>query len=144
VVARLSRDEVELRNKKIQQLLQEESSINGEIKQLNDTQPPPGDLASQVQTRKEQLTAKLAARQQLLAELLKGGCINPCKGFWYDILSDEHGVSFHRFQMVIWTLCLTLVFAWDVYYNLAMPEFSPTLLGLMGISSGTYLGFKLK
>jgi hypothetical protein len=24
-----------------------------------------------------------------------------------------------------------------------MPEFSTTLLGLMGISSGTYLGFKL-
>jgi hypothetical protein len=24
-----------------------------------------------------------------------------------------------------------------------MPQFNPTLLGLMGISSGTYLGFKV-
>jgi len=30
----------------------------------------------------------------------------------------------------------------SVYNNLAMPEFSATLLGLMGISSGTYIGFK--
>jgi hypothetical protein len=31
----------------------------------------------------------------------------------------------------------------SVYKDLAMPEFSATLLGLMGLSSGTYLGFKV-
>jgi hypothetical protein len=35
-----------------------------------------------------------------------------------------------------------MVFVRLVYNDFAMPEFSPTLLGLMGISSGTYLGFK--
>jgi hypothetical protein len=59
--------------------------------------------------------------------------------FYLDILSDAHGVNFHRFQMVIWTLVLGIIFVREVLGRLAMPEFSTTLLGLMGISSGTYL-----
>lgn len=65
------------------------------------------------------------------------------KGFLHDVLSDnEEGISMHRFQMFAWTLILGVIFVSSVYKNLAMPEFSATLLGLMGISSGTYLGFK--
>jgi len=30
-----------------------------------------------------------------------------------------------------------------VLWDLTMPEFSATMLALMGISSGTYIGFKL-
>ena len=60
-----------------------------------------------------------------------------------DILRDDTGVSFHRFQMVGWTLVPGVVFVTSVYRELALPDFSATLLGLMGISSGTYLGFKL-
>jgi len=37
---------------------------------------------------------------------------------------------------------LGIMFVSSVYNNLTMPEFSATLLGLMGISSGTYIGFK--
>lgn len=64
------------------------------------------------------------------------------RGFLHDILSDGEGYSFHRFQMFAWTLVLGLIFVASVYNSLKMPEFSPTLLGLMGISSGTYLGLK--
>ena len=64
------------------------------------------------------------------------------KGFLQDILSDGAGYSFHRFQIFGWTLALGGVFLSNVYYNLTMPEFSATLLGLMGMSSGTYIGFK--
>jgi hypothetical protein len=64
-------------------------------------------------------------------------------GFLQDILRDETGVSFHRFQMAAWTVILGFVFVISVYQDLAMPEFSATLLGLMGISSGTYVGFKI-
>jgi hypothetical protein len=64
------------------------------------------------------------------------------QGFLRDILGDGHGYSFHRFQIFAWTIVLGLIFASSVYYDLTMPEFSSTLLGLMGISSGTYLGFK--
>jgi hypothetical protein len=62
--------------------------------------------------------------------------------FWRDILSDENGISFHRYQIVIWTLVLTAIFVVRVHVNLAMPDFDGQLLALMGISSGTYLGFK--
>ena len=58
------------------------------------------------------------------------------------LLSDNDGVSLHRFQMFAWTVVLTLVFTFEVLKNLSMPVFSSVLLGVMGISSGTYLGFK--
>jgi hypothetical protein len=65
------------------------------------------------------------------------------QGFLNDVLSDPAGgVSIHRFQMFVWTLILGVIFVVSVYRDLSMPEFSTTLLGLMGISSGTYLGFK--
>ena len=44
--------------------------------------------------------------------------------------------------MLAWTAILGLVFVYSVWERLAMPEFSATLLSLMGISAGTYLGFK--
>lgn len=68
----------------------------------------------------------------------------PSQGFMRDILSDSgDGISIHRFQMFAWTLILGFIFVGSVYKNLGMPEFNATLLGLMGVSSGTYLGFKL-
>lgn len=65
------------------------------------------------------------------------------RGFLHDVLSDEQGISLYRFQLFIWTLVLGVIFCASVYDGLAMPQFSTTLLGLMGISSGTYLGFKV-
>lgn len=68
---------------------------------------------------------------------------------WFlDLLSEEvdtskrQTMSFHRFQIVVWTLVLGLIFCSEVYTKLSMPTFDSTLLILMGISSGTYLGFK--
>jgi hypothetical protein len=65
------------------------------------------------------------------------------QGFLRDVISDPTGISIHRFQMFAWTLILGVIFIGSVYKNLEMPQFSATLLGLMGISSGTYLGFKV-
>lgn len=59
-----------------------------------------------------------------------------------DILEDVNGVSFHRLQMLIWTLVLGIIFFYSVWSRLFMPEFSAAMLVLQGISSGTYLGFK--
>ena len=83
--------------------------------------------------RVQEMNGKLA---QLPAEQKASG------HFWQDILSDDHGVSFHRFQIVIWTLVLTLIFVVRIHTHLAMPDFDSQLLALMGISSGAYLGFK--
>jgi len=63
-------------------------------------------------------------------------------GFIRDVLSDSSGYSFHRFQIFAWTIVLGIIFLSSVYNNLTMPEFSTTLLGLMGLSAGTYIGFK--
>lgn len=64
------------------------------------------------------------------------------KNLLRDILSDGDGISFHRFQIVVWTIVLVFIFVRAAYHDLAMPDFDGSLLGLMGISSGTYLGFK--
>ena len=65
------------------------------------------------------------------------------KGWLYDILNDGTGISVPRFQMFVWTFALGIIFLVDVYRNLVMPDLPDSLLGLMGISSGTYLGFKI-
>ena len=63
--------------------------------------------------------------------------------FLTDLLSEDNKtVTFHRFQILVWTLVLGVIFVSGVLTRLAMPTFSPSLLLLMGISSGTYLGFK--
>src|ERR1044071_599571 len=63
------------------------------------------------------------------------------RDFFTDILTDDSGISFHRFQMFVWTIILGIIFIFSVYKQLAMPQFNETLLALLGISSGTYLGF---
>lgn len=60
-----------------------------------------------------------------------------------DLLTDVNGITLHRFQMLVWTLTLGVIFVVGVCQNLAMPQFDQTLLALMGISSGVYLGFKI-
>jgi hypothetical protein len=80
---------------------------------------------------------------EIEAQLAKLPKLKQTKSLWIDILSDENGVSFHRLQVMIWTLVLTVIFVVSVYLRLDMPDFDNQLLALMGISNGTYLGFKL-
>ena len=64
--------------------------------------------------------------------------------FFNDLLSDSGGqIAFYRFQTLVWTLVLGLVFIKSVCFGLRMPEFGANELTLMGISAGTYIGFKL-
>jgi len=62
--------------------------------------------------------------------------------FLQDILSDKNGIAFHRFQIFGWTVLIGLIFISSVVNQLAQPTLDTTLLALMGISSGTYIGFK--
>ncbi|HET9184040.1 MAG TPA: hypothetical protein VFP59_18075 [Candidatus Angelobacter sp.] len=62
-------------------------------------------------------------------------------GFIRD-LTGGAAVSLHRVQMMGWTLVLALIFIAQVLNTLSIPDFNPTLLGLMGLSAGTYVGFK--
>ncbi|MBA2659433.1 MAG: hypothetical protein H0U72_07775 [Nitrosospira sp.] len=90
---------------------------------------------------------QLTAISQKIAELsLQPGNLprpRPSRGFWRDICDDGNGVSFHRLQVVVWTLVLGMVFIRYVADSMSMPEFPETLLILMGISNLTYLGFKI-
>ena len=65
------------------------------------------------------------------------------RNFIRDICDDGNGPSFHRVQVVLWTLLLGGVFLNSVAQVLSMPEFPESLLLLMGISNATYLGFKI-
>ena len=65
------------------------------------------------------------------------------EGLLTDILSDANGIGFHRFQIFAWTIVLSVIFIKEVYANLAMPTFNTTLMGLLGLSAGTYLGLKI-
>jgi hypothetical protein len=63
--------------------------------------------------------------------------------FLLDILSDADGVNFARFQLFAWTIVLGVVFIVDVVQYVAMPVFDTTLMALLGLSAGTYLGLKI-
>jgi hypothetical protein len=95
-------------------------------------------LNKQVQDRR----ARLALINPQLEQLAASADAAVSRGFIRDILRDASGYSFHRFQIFAWTIVLGIIFVSSVYNNLTMPEFSATLLGLMGLSSGTYIGFK--
>jgi len=105
--------------------------------------------ASQDVTNRENLNrqlqdnrTRLAQINQQLTALAPTSSTTVSRGFLQDILADASGYSFHRFQIFAWTIVLGIIFVSSVYNSLTMPEFSATLLGLMGLSSGTYIGFK--
>lgn len=93
----------------------------------------------------EELAARKGRLVQVQVRLAARGA--PVQGastgsFIRDVLGDASGISIQRFQLFVWTFVLGMIFVGSVYRSLEMPEFSATMLGLMGISSGTYLGFK--
>jgi hypothetical protein len=122
----------------------EQTSLNADIAALTaqiGAAPAPANI--------DDLKTRLGQKQSRLAEIkasltgLPGGAGWTSDGFLKDILRDDSGVSFHRFQLAAWTVVLGFVFMVSVIQDLAMPEFSTTLLALMGVSSGTYIGFKI-
>lgn len=67
---------------------------------------------------------------------------SPSQGFFIDILSDDNGISLHRFQNFVWTLIAMSIYLYKVSMvrtGCLLPELSDTLLALTGISSATYL-----
>ena len=68
----------------------------------------------------------------------------PSSGFWTDLLSDDNGISIHRFQNVLWTIIAMGIYVYKVYITQDLPDLDPTLIGLTGISSATYVGMKIQ
>lgn len=123
----------------LQALQQEKASLTDRIAQIDAKGSQAGD------DEKRELAEKNARLAQVNASITRlSASTAPMKseGFLKDILTDESGVSLHRFQIVVWTVILGFIFGISVYNALGMPEFPGTLLALMGISNGTYIGFK--
>jgi hypothetical protein len=70
--------------------------------------------------------------------------VTGASSFFSSLLDDGDGASFHRFQIVAWTILLGIVFISKVVNELAQPTLDANLLTLMGISSGIYIGFKFQ
>jgi hypothetical protein len=113
-------------------------ALESRIAEMDATHPSPGsDLYKQLMEKKDQL----AVISLQLANTPRPATSRSA-GLLKDLFCDGDGVSFHRFQIIVWTIVLGMVFINAVHIDLAMPDFDATLLGLMGLSSGTYIGFK--
>jgi len=101
-----------------------------------------GAPSSQAQAANDAINLRMAEIDQTVANVTKPAITT---GSWLrDLLTDNNGaVALHRFQVLAWTVVLGFIFLASVVRDLSMPEFNTTLLALMGISAGTYLGFKL-
>jgi hypothetical protein len=111
----------------------------------NLSQTTPGDLSLHQAVVDAQAKVTVIESQLTTAKATLNQTATPPKSVnWVlDILSESDGtIALHRFQIVVWTLVLGIMFLVSVFYELTMPEFSTTLLAAMGISAGTYLGFK--
>lgn len=66
------------------------------------------------------------------------------QGFLIDLLSDETGVSVHRFQSLIFNVLFGISYITDFFnLNYMLPTYSNQQLMLLGISSGAYLALKI-
>jgi hypothetical protein len=123
---------------KLQSLEKEKAVLDKELEELRTGSTlTEGDLIREAEkdTRLNQVERDIIALREAKAPELSDD-------FFTDILNDADGISLHRFQIFIWTIVLGFIFLIKVYNSLAMPEFGGTLLALMGISGGTYIGFK--
>jgi hypothetical protein len=90
---------------------------------------------------------EVKARADALACQLRSFAATPkrkWKRVFEDWLTDNQVYSFHRYQMFVWTIILGTIFVTKVLKYRELPTFDGTMLALMGITSGTYLGFKLQ
>ncbi len=65
------------------------------------------------------------------------------QGWFRDLTSDVDGTALHRFQALVWTAVLGVIFIYQSYSSHIMPQFSDNLLALMGVSNAGYVGFKI-
>jgi hypothetical protein len=107
------------------------------------TQDGPPVAADVGQNIQAQITSPAGQSLQLAAVGAAETMASPSLGFWKDLISENGEPSLQRLQIVFWTLLLGVIFLRAVWDTLAMPEYDATLLGLMTISSGTYLSSKL-
>ena len=127
----------------VQKLKEEKFTIEKDIIVLGNSMASSNAVTQPtIQANINSKQARLESIQNELNNLMDQLKPSTSKGFLSDILGDLGGISFHRLQMIIWTIVLGMIFLYSVWARLSMPEFPATLLALQGITAGTYLGFK--
>jgi uncharacterized membrane protein len=64
--------------------------------------------------------------------------------FWKDLIQDgSETASLTRVQNVVWTLLFGLYYIIQVYKHVAMPDIDVSMLVMMGLASGAYVGAKI-
>jgi len=131
------------RNNALEEAIAEKTALEQEIAGLNNQLAVVADKdLTEKRNAKQGVVQVLTAR---IADLTRRESMQPTSGVLADLLTDDYGnYALYRVQMLLWTVALIVIFVNQVWTRLSMPEFSTTLLALMGISSGTYLGFKLQ
>lgn len=100
------------------------------------------DLAKAADRDLKALQAEIQDRRNIIRTYQDTVAPFRSESFLSDLTTDLNGPTVHRLQVLVWTLALGCVFLVGVYRDLAMPNFSDTLLALMGISGAGYVGFK--
>lgn len=88
-------------------------------------------------------TAALIDSNDVMNNAIRHQNTQESKGWLTDLLSDNNGISVHRFQMLVFNMILGIFFLQQVFTCLHMPDFGNNLLVLLGISNGTYAGIKI-
>ena len=122
----------------VSELQAEQSQLDARQTEL---EAKPHALSDSLKAELMTVKARSAEASKKITEATIPADEHTSEGFFTDILSDENGISLQRLQFLGWTLVLCLVFVAGVLNNYAMPDFDNTLLGLMGVSSGAFLGF---
>jgi hypothetical protein len=126
-------------------------STQNEIQELNDQlskrlasvqDNPTTDQPPSPDPEVARLRTEITSRQNKLRTFRDLTAPYVSQGWYRDITTDINGPALHRLQVFYWTIILGAVFIVAVYRDLAMPQFSDTLLSLMGVTSAGYLGFK--
>lgn len=67
------------------------------------------------------------------------------RSFMHDLLSDENGISVHRFQTVVFNIIFGVTFFIEFTQNgsFKFPEYDTSQLAVLGISSAGYIALKL-
>ncbi|KAB2916860.1 MAG: hypothetical protein F9K23_06575 [Bacteroidetes bacterium] len=66
------------------------------------------------------------------------------QGFFTDLLSDDTGISVHRFQSFVFNVIFGIAYITDFFnLNYILPTYDNQQLLLLGISSGAYVALKM-
>src|SRR5271156_6951465 len=93
-------------------LLAEQAALNSQIADASSTVAP-ADSAAQAELAQKK--SRLAEVVAAIAQLPPAPTPGVSKNFLQDVLNGGDGISFHRFQIAIWTIVLGAVFVWAVY-----------------------------